>query len=333
MKRIIAGYTAAPADAAAAAAADYYATLVAIAEADGLEFAWSGPDTPAQLGPVVSRMPAAWTITLNDIPATFRASVPQPTFGLASPDDAGRAAALAMLREMNSAIRAMNDKAGRRLVLAAEIHCAPGFDKRVVHPNADALARSLDAAAALDWDGCAVLLEHCDAYAEGRKPAKGFLNLADEIAVLRRLAGAPIGLSLNWGRSLIEVRDPARVIDHVVAASQAGVLRAFTFSGTAGVDNAYGEAWADSHLPFDRTHEGDYGEPASLMSVERANEVLPYLQDCLFIAVKTQWPAKRNDPRERAASVATNFHTLHRALQRGARAFSGAPPSIVRTEQ
>lgn len=316
MKRIIAGYTAAPAD--AAAAADYYATLVAIPEADGLEFAWSGPATPAQLEPVLNRMPSSWTITLNDIPATYRASVPQPAFGLASPDDAGRAAAMAMLREMNAAIRAMNDKAGRQLVLAAEIHGAPGFDKRTVHPNADALARSLDEAAALDWDGCAVLLEHCDAFAEGRKPAKGFLNLADEIAVLQSLAGAPIGLSLNWGRSLIEVRDPARVIDHVIAASQAGVLRAFTFSGTAGTDNVYGEAWADSHLPFGQTHAGAYGEPASMMTVERANEVLPYLRDCLFIAIKTNWPASRTDPRQRAASVATNFYTLHSAMQRGA---------------
>jgi len=308
MKRIIAGYTAAPAEAVAAAA--YYDVLLQVPEADGLEFAWNGAPTPAQLAPVLSRIPRAWTITLNDIPATWRASVQQPTFGLASPDESGRKAAIAMVREVHAGIRAMNDNAGRNIVLATEFHCAPGFDNRVVDGDANAFKRSLDEMSTMDWEGCSVMIEHCDAFLPGQKPAKGFLRLHDEIAVLKGLAGAPIGLSLNWGRSLIEVRDAERVMDHVVQAAGAGVLKAFTFSGTAGSDNVYGSAWADSHLPFADTTDRAFAEPASMMTTARVLAVLPYLDRCQFVAIKTNWPAKRADPLERAASVVANFYTL-----------------------
>ena len=317
MKRIIAGYTAAPAG--GADAADYYGALVQIPEADGLEFAWNGPQTPAQLDDLLPLVPAHWVITLNDIPATFRAGVNHPAFGLASTDEAGRSAAMGMLRDMHDTIRKINDRAGRRMVLAAEIHSAPGFDQREYTADADALKRSLDEATALEWEGCAVLLEHCDAYIPGQKQAKGFLSLQQEIEVLERIAGSPVGVSINWGRSLVEVRAPGRVMEHVIAASQVGLLRAFTFSGTAGVKNVYGEAWADSHLPFATTTEGVYGEPASLMNPAHVAPVLDYLHDCVFLAIKTNWPAARKDPLERAASVAANFYTLHEELLRDKR--------------
>ena len=71
MKLIVAGYTAAPAD--AAQQASYYERLYALRAADGLGFAWSGTGTPALLAPVVAAMPAHWSLTLNDIPATWKA--------------------------------------------------------------------------------------------------------------------------------------------------------------------------------------------------------------------------------------------------------------------
>ena len=313
MKRIIAGYTAAPADRTAAML--YYEKLVQVHEADGLEFAWAGPQTSAHLDDMLKLLPPTWTITLNDIPATYRACVQQPTFGLASPDEAGRAAAMNMLREIQAAIKALNDKAGRKVVLALEFHCAPGFDKRVVDGSAAALARSLAEAAAIDWDGCAVMLEHCDAFLAGQKPAKGFLHLHHEIEALKSVTGSPVGLSLNWGRSLIEVRKPERVIEHVKSAAASGLLKAYTFSGTAGVKNSYGEAWADSHLPFGATDAGIYSEPASMMSTAHVGPVLDYLDGCIFLAIKTNWQASRTDPTERAQSVIGNFHALSGAIK------------------
>jgi hypothetical protein len=313
MQLIIAGYTAAPADPAAAAI--YFDRLMQIHEADGLEFAWSGPSTPTLLEPVLAALPPHWTITLNDIPAVWRACSANPHFGLASPDAAGRAAAVQMLREIAVAIASMNARMGRRVVSAIEIHSAPGFDKRVLMPDADALRASLAEIAAIDFHGAAVMLEHCDAFVAGQKPAKGFLPLAAEIAALAGVHGTPVTLGLNWGRSMIELRDADRVLEHVAEGATSGLLRAFTFSGTAAADNAFGEAWLDSHLPFADTLDAAYGEPVSGMTRARAAATLPYLSGCAILAIKTNWPARRTDPLERAASVAANFATLAAVLR------------------
>ena len=308
MKLIIAGYTAAPAD--KQLAGQYYGQLVQEKQADGLEFAWTGPQTADTLADTLALMPKDWVITLTDISATWKATAANPKFGLASPDADGRAAAIALLTETAATIRAINDRAGRKMVAGLEIHSAPGFDNRVLMPEVGPFERSLGEAAKISWDGCSVLVEHCDAFVEGQKPAKGFLKLDEEIRALSGIAGSPIGLSLNWGRSMIELRDPDRVLDHASAAARSGLLRAYTFSGTADANNVFGDAFLDSHLAFAPDGDAKYGEPASRMTIERAAQVVPYLDDCEFVAVKTNWPAKQTDPLERAASVLANFHTM-----------------------
>jgi len=312
MKLIVAGYTAAPAD--ARASVSYYDRLLALPAAGGLEFAWAGAATVDKLAPIIERMPRHWVITLNDIPAVWRACADNPLFGLASPDAAGRAAAVDMQREIAAAVRTMNDRAGRRVVEAVELHAAPGFDKRMRQPEAPALAAALHEVASLDWDGCAVVLEHCDAFSSAHVPAKGFLPLAEEIDVLRAIPGLPVTLGLNWGRSMIELRDPDRVLEHVRAGVASGLLSAITFSGTAGVDNRFGAAYLDSHLPFADTIDAAYAEPSSGMTQPRVAAALRHLGDLRFVAIKTNWPAARTDPAERAASVAANCDTLVRLL-------------------
>ncbi len=314
MKRIIAGYTAAPAD--KQLAARYYGELVQAKDADGLGFAWTGPQTADTLAETLALLPRDWVITLTDISATWKATAANPLFGLASPDEAGRAAAMAMLGETAATIRAINDRAGRKLVAALEIHSAPGFDNRVLMPAFAPFARSLGEAARMAWDGCSVLVEHCDAFVDGQKPAKGFLRLDEEIRALAGIEGTPLGLSLNWGRSMIELRDPDRVVDHAEAGARSGLLRAYTFSGTADTANVFGDAFMDSHLAFAPTGDGHYGEPASQMTVERAARVVRYLDGCEFVAVKTNWPPKAADPLERAASVLANFRTTLSVLGR-----------------
>lgn len=93
-------------------------------------------------------------------------------------------------------------------------------------------------------------------------------------------------------------------------------MSAMTFSGTAAQDNVFGEAYLDSHLPFADPLDATFAEPASGMTMARVAEALPLLPDLRFIAIKTQWPAARTDPAERAASVAANFDTLVRLLER-----------------
>jgi Domain of unknown function (DUF4862) len=309
---IIAGYTAAPADPRDRLA--YYEKLVSVPAAAGLEFGWTSAEAAAGLADVLDLLPPAWSVTLNDITGTFQASVSSPKSGLASPDEDGRAAAVAMAGELAGSVRAINDKQNRQAITAVEIHSAPGFGNRVLQPEAGAFARSLAEVASLDWDGAEVLVEHCDAFVPGQPPAKGFLSLEEEIEAL---AGGPIGLSLNWGRSAIELRDGDRVIEHVDAALASGLLRAVTFSGAGGAQTAYGAPWADSHLPFADPLDVGYAEPSSLMTCARVIEVLSRLEqwDGSFIAVKTNWPRDRTDPAERAASVAANFETFTSLLK------------------
>jgi hypothetical protein len=148
---------------------------------------------------------------------------------------------------------------------------------------------------------------------EGQVPAKGFLTLEEELDVLSSLDDA-VGLSLNWGRSVIEGRDVDRAMEHVRVAASSGRLRAYTFSGAAAVATDYGPAWADSHHPFAETDPPGYGEPASLMTTEAMAPIVPYLDGCLFVAVKTNWPRQRTDPAERARAVRANFETVASAL-------------------
>ncbi|WP_213765587.1 DUF4862 family protein [Caballeronia sp. dw_19] len=314
MTLIIAGYTAAPANKEDSMI--YYKHLATVKRAGGLELAWKGAQMKSDIEDLMKIVPDEWVFTINAIPATFGAWASDHRFGLASPDAAGRETAVAMITDIAAAVRAVNDAAGRKAVLAVEIQPAPGFSDRIYTAHADSFARSLDAVAGLDWDGCAVTVEHCDAYVEGQTPQKGFLTLDQELNVLNGLTGSPVGMSINWGRSLIEVRDPARVVDHVKKASASGLLKGFTLSGTAAKDNAVGKAWADSHLAFADTTAREYAEPASLMTVALAEESLRHVCDLVFLAVKTNWPASRPDPKERAASVIANFETALELIDR-----------------
>jgi hypothetical protein len=316
VKAIIAGYTAAPADPLGRLA--YYEKLVSVPGAAGLEFGWTAA-LGTDLAGAGELLPPAWVVTLNDITATYQASVAAPASGLASPDENGRAAAVALAGDLAAFTRAVNDRLGRRAVAAVEIHSAPGFSRRTVQPEAGAFGRSLAEVASLDWDGAEVLVEHCDAFVAGQQPAKGFLRIEEEIQALTAVAGSGLGLSLNWGRSAIEFRDAARVVEHVDTAVASGLLRAVTFSGAAAAPTSYGPAWADSHLPFADPGDPAYADPASLMTTARAGEVLGRLEpwDGSFLAVKTNWPAGRADPAERAASVAAHFETLTSLMDRG----------------
>src|SRR5258706_15394552 len=113
MKLIIAGYTAAPAD--KQNASQYFSELVKAEGADGLGFAWTGPQTADTLAEPLALLPKDWVITLTDISATWKATAANPKFGLASPDADGRAAAMAMLGETLATIKAINDRAGRKI--------------------------------------------------------------------------------------------------------------------------------------------------------------------------------------------------------------------------
>jgi hypothetical protein len=105
---------------------------------------------------------------------------------------------------------------------------------------------------AWNWDGAALLLEHCDALMPSWAPSKGFLSLEDELAALatvNREANAPLRCLINWGRSTIEGRSVATAPAHIERARSAGLLGGLMFSGCSDDAAARGGAWADFHLP------------------------------------------------------------------------------------
>ena len=125
------------------------------------------------------------------------------------------------------------------------------------------MKKSLEELAQLDWCGAKLVIEHCDRYIEGQNPEKGFLPLEEEIQIAKE---AGIGITINWGRSVVEERNAQAAVEHVRAARQAGVLQGLMFSGAGPDATQYGYEWIDGHLPMNPD------EPTSLMTSKEIQE-------------------------------------------------------------
>ncbi|MBW3093052.1 DUF4862 family protein [Bifidobacterium sp. 82T10] len=189
--------------------------------------------------------------TITAIPGTMQHVWKDPDFGLASPDEAGRGAALDFMARVCHALAEFAQWRGAQDVRFVEIHSAP-----TARASRDAMAASLEEMSWWDWSGAALVIEHCDKYIEGQKPEKGFLSIEDEIDLCLQ---AGVGLTVNWGRSVVEGRAAATAVDHVTQAAQAGVLTGLMFSGAGPEETQYGYGWIDGHLPMNPD------EPTSLM--------------------------------------------------------------------
>jgi len=131
-------------------------------------------------------------------------------FGLASSDPEGRKQAIALLRNIHDKVRLANDRLGRRVVSALEIHSAPAKGTTRSSDAAPYFAESLAEICAWDWE-CPLLIEHCDSL-EGIDPRKGFLELEDELKLAKEHG---VKLVINWARSVIEGQDVARPLAHL----------------------------------------------------------------------------------------------------------------------
>lgn len=198
-------------------------------------------------------------LALTPLPFVMR-RLATPGYGIASPDDDGRAAAVADLRRVAEDVATITERSAAR-VAAVELHTAPRGAA-----DADALARSLAEIAALDWSGARLVIEHCDAHVPGQTPEKGFLSLDGEISAIRS-SGADVGLWMNWGRSAIELRDPDAVADQIAAAADSGLLDALVLSGASDREGPYGGPWIDAHHPFASIDP----ESASLLTDDRVH--------------------------------------------------------------
>lgn len=231
----------------------YYALLGGQDWIAGTELPYPGDLADAESRAwLAAHVPAHWHgNTITAIPGTMRSIGADPTFGLASADEGGRQSALRFLAALRDALADFNDCRGSWDVSHVEIHTAPTRTA-----DRDAMAASLEELLRWDWCGAKLVIEHCDRYIEGQSPEKGFLPIEDEIALAR---DAGIGITVNWGRSVVEGRDPSVALDHIRAAAQAGVLAGVMFSGAGPAETQYGYGWIDGHLPMNPD------EPTSLM--------------------------------------------------------------------
>lgn len=256
--------------------AELYAALGAHTGVDAIELPWSGELHPQGASWLLDALPPPMRVVITAIPGTMASLAIDPLVGLASVDPDGRSRALADMTRIVDAARALNDAAGRAVVAAIEVHSAPS----AAHADAIVLRDSLETLSSLDVDGARLLLEHVDAAVPGRTPAKGFLPLTDEVGAV---AGLPVGIVINWARSAIELHDPDRVVEHIVAAREAGVLAGLMLSGVASTETAYGPAWADAHLPLAPR------VAASLLTLDRARAALAAAGEPEFVGAKMSW--------------------------------------------
>ena len=278
---------------------DYYRLLALDPLVGGLEEPWTGQ-------PLADR---GWPMLVTTIPGTMDAIAANPAFGLASTDESGRRAALDDVAALRGEALRLADARGAQVVRGVELHTAPRAT--TAFSDAGALADSLEQIASWQWDGVDLLVEHCDAAIAGQSVAKGFLSLQDELVALR---GLPVGLVVNWGRSAIELRDTDRVVDHLVAAREAGVLRGLVFSGAADADGDHVTAWADQHLPVFRT-SGVAGEQLSLLTEERMGAALAAAGSLDYLGLKVGWRAGDAPATDRAALVSRGLAALAGLLQ------------------
>jgi sugar phosphate isomerase/epimerase len=252
-------------------------------DVDGLEHPLTpddGPDTDAAL--LSRHLPAAWDLMVTCIPTAIARLSHGPGYGLASDDEAGRAAAIADVRRALRLADELAQLAGRPRVLAVEVHSAPGPRGG----SASSLARSL-AALTDDDEGPRLVVEHCDRLVDGQAPAKGFLSLDDELAAVRRVAApSRLGVGLNWGRSAIEGRGTALPVAHARTAAASGLLHAAVLSGATDRAGAWGPAWSDAHIPPRGDDPALAASADSLLGVREAADFLAAAGPVPIVAAK-----------------------------------------------
>ncbi|MFD4422037.1 DUF4862 family protein [Agromyces sp. NPDC058484] len=272
-----------------------------------LELPWLGRLHPHDDVWLLQNLPSSLGAVMTDIGHTVGRTSEAPAFGLASRDDDARAEAIATLERLRGDVHRLNDHSARRVVEVVELHSAP----RARFGSAAALAASLEEASRWDWDGAALVVEHCDAEVPGHEPEKGYLPLEDEIGAVRA-AGAPVGIAINWGRSAIELRDGDRVTEHIRLAASEGLLRGLMFSGASGEEGAFGRPWLDAHHPFARSGPHPFGDPVSLLTEQRVADALRAAGAVDWLGVKVGWAGDDGTVSDRVTMIAQALDALDR---------------------
>ncbi|WP_105101577.1 DUF4862 family protein [Microbulbifer pacificus] len=295
----------------------YFNGLKGIPGIRGLEHPFTGTLHGQDDDWFLANIDPGWDYVFTGIPGVMGRLGQDASFGIASSAEAGRQAALAFYESARQAVLKLNRHLGRQAVKAMMIHTAPRLAESV-HPDGAALLASLQELVSWDWDGAALVIEHCDTLIEGQAPSKGFLTIGAEIeaiAEVNRRTGGDMGLCINWGRSALETRSVEGPVQHIEAARAAGLLRGLMFSGVSGAEGPYG-AWADTHMPPAGAPGEGFFEPVSMLDetefrrcVQAAN---PQALDYLGIKIGVR-PESLNGE-ERLAFIESALQMLQRAV-------------------
>lgn len=302
-----------------AAEASYYDALKRLPNVRGLEVPLADALHAHDEAWLLDRLAPEWDVVLTLIPGTMARVGRNPEYGLASRSASGRAEAMEFCRSALQAVRRLNDAAGRERVVAVEVHSAPRRrSANDENASPDAFAESLVELASWNWEGARLCVEHCDAWRADHAPFKGFLEVEDEIEAVRRAnsaSGSRIGIAINWGRSVLEDRDPATAVEHITKAANGGVLAGVIFSGCSGEETPW-RAWDDTHMPHAPADGIEYAAPGSLMTEDAMREAITATQctHLTFLGAKiTAFPSSA-DLQTRVGLNESTLQLLSRAI-------------------
>ncbi|MCW2898297.1 MAG: hypothetical protein JWO67_562 [Streptosporangiaceae bacterium] len=290
--------------------AEYVAALDADDRIAAFEMLWRGGLHMHDEEWLFANFPPRLGAVLSDVAHVFLTiSSGDEVYGIASTDADGRARALRDVAALRDDLHRFNDRLGRAVVSAVELHPGP----HPAHAAETPLTSSLEEIAGWGWESAELVIEHSDALVPGHAPEKGFLSLTHEIAAIKA-SQTEVGIALNWGRSAIEFHDAARAVEHIFEAKAAGLLRGYVFSGASDQNGVYDHPWVDAHNAFARSDAHAYGDPISVLTENSVRAAVAAIDGGAWLGLKVAYPSGlEGGIAERVAMIRDGLDALDRA--------------------
>lgn len=215
----------------------------------------------------LSLLDKKWKYVLTTLPGNMEALKKNIHFGLASDDENGRLEAIKFYKKASDTIKKINNYLGKQKVISVVIATAPSLTNKAVSSSIKSFEKSLKKLLTFDWHGAKLVIEHCDS-GRVKNPVKGFLSIDEEIEAINNInvcCNTNIGLSINWARSAIELKDENAPLVHIKKALDNDILSGLMFSGTSDKESDYG-IWSDLHMPISKEDNIANFEETSLLT-------------------------------------------------------------------
>ena len=257
----------------------YFNLLKQLTQIRGLELPfWGDSIHPHDNEWLLQNMDPNWQNVITCIPGTMKFLEYDEYFGLASQDKNSRLDAINFYFRVLECVKILNNRFGENNVLAVQVASSPKNTNQKNNGTKDIFYESLSEIVSWDWLGARIVIEHCDSITEFNPiPKKGFLSLEDEIDTINKINSAhnyQCGMTINWGRSVIEDKNVLGPIRHIKESIKHNALSGLMLSGTTDSNNnLYGE-WSDLHMPPANYLNFQHFESESLMSFDNIKNTI-----------------------------------------------------------